>query len=178
VASERPLRVAWKCFELRPGGAPIDPAKRAAILSFFPRLRARAAELGVEMSAEHPALGVDTRRAHEGLKFFAARHPEREAEFVRAVFRAHWVEGGRIDDPELLVRLAAACGADAEAFRAALTDGTYRDAVLGDEREAARLGIRGVPAYAIEDALVPAGFLPAAELSRMIDEVLDWLAKR
>jgi predicted DsbA family dithiol-disulfide isomerase len=94
------------------------------------------------------------------------------------VFRAHWVEGGRIDDPELLVRLGAACGADADELRAALTDGAYRDAVLRDEREAAGLGIHGVPKLAIEDVLLPAGFRPPEELGRAIDEVLGAPTRR
>lgn len=169
VAAERPVRVAWRAYELLPDGRTFDAAKAKMIEAGFPKLRAMAREHGVELPAKHPRIGVDTRLAHEASKFFAARLPDRQTDFQRAVFRAHWLEDAAIDDAEVLTRLAEKKGANPSEFREALDQHLHRDGVLDDERDAAGLGIRGVPAQRIAGRFLPAGFHPRPELQRAID---------
>ena len=62
---------------------------------------------------------------------------------------AYFLEGRAIGDRETLVELAAELGIDRERARAALEAGEFADDVRADEREAAELGINGVPFFVI-----------------------------
>lgn len=62
---------------------------------------------------------------------------------------AYFMEGRAIGDRDTLVELAGEVGIDVERARAALDSDEYADAVRADEREAAELGITGVPFFVI-----------------------------
>jgi predicted DsbA family dithiol-disulfide isomerase len=62
---------------------------------------------------------------------------------------AYFMEGRAIGDRDTLVELAGEIGIDSERARAALDSDEYADDVRADEREAAELGITGVPFFVI-----------------------------
>jgi 2-hydroxychromene-2-carboxylate isomerase len=65
--------------------------------------------------------------------------------FALAVFHAYWSESRDISDLETLGEIAAACGLDAAAIRAAATDRAYGERLEANNREAIEHGIFGVP---------------------------------
>lgn len=104
---------------------------------------------------------------HRLLHF--AKEQGRQHAMVTRLYRANFGEERSVfDDDERLVALAAEAGLDPEAARAVLADPTaYADEVRADEREAARLGVSGVPfvvvdgTYGISGAQAPEVFTRA-----------------
>ena len=142
------------------------------IRAHFPRLQAMAAQHGVEMGSEPARLGVDTRPAHEASQFVAREAPASESAFHHAIYRAHFVEGRHIEDRDTLVQIASAVGGiDTARLEQTLIDGSYRSAVLDDEREAHASGIHAVPTLISRGRVVSTGFLPAADLGRALDQL-------
>lgn len=171
VRNEASLSIEWRAFELQPQEAEIDPAalaeKEKMIDAYWPRVYRTAKEVyGLEL--QKGRLGVDTRLAHVGAK--AAKRLGGDGAFHRKVFEAHWHAQKDISDPEVLVEIAKDAGLDEEAFRRALGDETLRADVLGEEREAQRLGIRGVPALIIDNRYLLSGAQPPEQLAALFRE--------
>ena len=64
-----------------------------------------------------------------------------------ALYRAYFVEGWNIGDPEVLVGIASKVGLPAEIARVVLSQRTFKDAVDADWEKARRYGITGVPSF-------------------------------
>lgn len=77
------------------------------------------------------------------------------AAFNRLVYKAHFEERKRIDDPDVLASLAASCGADANEVRAALAENRYAKQVEENNRLAWDvLGLEAVPSYRFGDRIL------------------------
>jgi predicted DsbA family dithiol-disulfide isomerase len=134
-------------FELHPGipleGQPVPwPPERLAAA------RARFAQVA---QAEGLDYGERTHwynslPAHEAA-LWADAYGDGEA-FRRAVYRAYFVDGLNIAQPDVLADLARSSNLDAEALRQALANGVYQEAVQEQFEYARSVGITGVPAYA------------------------------
>ena len=66
------------------------------------------------------------------------------------LFRAYFTEGASIGDTATLVGLGEEVGLDGPKCAEILRNGTYGTEVRGDEAEAGRLGISGVPFFVID----------------------------
>jgi len=64
-----------------------------------------------------------------------------------ALYRAYFVDGRNIGDPEVLIDIAQFVGLSADAAREVLADRTFKDAVDADWEESRRRGITGVPSF-------------------------------
>jgi predicted DsbA family dithiol-disulfide isomerase len=64
-----------------------------------------------------------------------------------ALYRAYFVDGRNIGDPEVLIDIAQFVGLPADAAREVLADRTFKDAVDADWEESRRHGITGVPSF-------------------------------
>jgi predicted DsbA family dithiol-disulfide isomerase len=64
-----------------------------------------------------------------------------------ALYRAYFVEGRNIGDPEVLVDIAKNAGIPEEEARIVLSERTFKDAVDEDWEKASRYGITGVPTF-------------------------------
>jgi len=64
-----------------------------------------------------------------------------------ALYRAYFVDGRNIGDPEVLIDIAQSVGLPADAAREVLADRTFKDAVDADWEESRRRGITGVPSF-------------------------------
>lgn len=164
--------VRWHSFELDPS-APLvheNPGGQAERLArkydttvpaaqeMLDRMTRTAAEDGIEMHFER-IRGGNTFDAHR-LLHFAAKHGKQDA-LKERLMRATFTEGEPIAFRETLVKLAAEVGLDADAARTMLLGDTYADAVRADERQAAALGIRGVPFFMIDGKYGLSGAQPA-----------------
>ena len=126
----------------------------------------RAAELGLE--ARLPVVFPRTRKAHE-----AAHHGRRlgiGTALHDALFRAYFVDARDIGRIDVLVELGESLGIERSSLKVELDIDQYTDAVLAEERAAAELGIRAVPAYVVPGATprVHEGLLGATELRQWL----------
>jgi len=64
-----------------------------------------------------------------------------------ALYRAYFVDGRNIGDPEILIDIARSVGLPDAAAREVLANRTLRDAVDADWEESRRRGITGVPSF-------------------------------
>lgn len=109
-------------------------------------MTARAAEegLAIDFTAVRATNTFDAHR----LLHFALEHGK-QSELKERLMKAYFGEGALVSDHETLVRLASEVGLDGEAARAVLASDAHARAVRTDEREAAELGIDGVPFFVI-----------------------------
>jgi predicted DsbA family dithiol-disulfide isomerase len=160
---EAGVQTDYRAFELRPAPGPtLDPAVPWIAASWQRTIGPLAARWGVEI--RFPAAVPRTRKAHE-----AAAHARERGAFQPmhdAILHAYWVEGRDIGRIDVLVAIAEAVGLDRTETRVVLDVDTHRDRVIEESREAAELGITGVPAFRTASGLLT-GLQPAEALVRL-----------
>lgn len=127
---------------------------------------------------------ANSRRAHRLLH--AARIEDQAGATAQrlkmALLTAHFTDGESISDPEVLVRLAAKAGMDAEAARAAVGEGPVAQrldqAVQNDINLAGQLGIQGVPFFVLANKYGISGAQPAEAFEQALTQVWDELHPR
>jgi predicted DsbA family dithiol-disulfide isomerase len=176
------VSISWRAFELDPAA----PRVRDTSTSYAERLGAKygrsvaqaqgmidsmtetAARDGLEFRFDRVQSG-NTFDAHR-LHHFAAERGLGDAAKER-LLRAYMTEGEAIGEPEVLVRLGADIGLDADAVRAMLASDAFKDEVRGDERAAQQLGIRGVPFFVFDGRYGVSGAQPADVLLGVLEKV-------
>lgn len=127
---------------------------------------ARAAGLDYHFEKAKVANSYDAHR----LIQLAKQHGLGDAAEER-LFRAYFIEGHDIGNSDTLVMLGKEIGLDENMVRKMLGNNEYAVSVDSDIREAAQLGIRGVPffvfdrKYAVSGAQPPAAFIQALQQS-------------
>ncbi|MBJ7596750.1 MAG: disulfide bond formation protein DsbA [Candidatus Nephthysia bennettiae] len=151
--------VTWRSFELNPG-APAEElgglAERLASKYGMTLDQAKAANARVAAAAAGEGIEFRLDAARPGNTFDAHRliHLANElgvqAQAKERLMAAYFSEGRRIGDPETLVELVAEVGIAPSEASEALEAGSYGPEVRADEREAAELGITGVPFFVLD----------------------------
>jgi len=171
------VEVAWRSFELDPS-APQRPEGRLdeQLAAKYGMSVEQARGMQDQMTATAAAEGLTFRfdRARTGntvdahqLLHLAAERGVQDAVKER-LLAAYLTDGEHIADPETLVRVGAEAGLDAEEARRVLAEGTYTEAVRDDERQAATLGISGVPFFVVDRTYGVSGAQPADELLEVL----------
>ena len=176
-AEREQVEVVWRAFELDPaavssppGAGGADLADRLAAKYGLPRPQAEqmlaattatAAAEGLDYHFEH-AVHANTADAHQVIHLGGVRGVQDAVK--ERLMRAYFSEGEAVGDREVLVRLAAGAGLDADEVRAALADQRYAAAVRDDQAEARALGICGVPCFVIARTYGISGAQPAEHL--------------
>ncbi|MBS0516100.1 MAG: DsbA family oxidoreductase [Proteobacteria bacterium] len=166
LAAQRALALHWHAFQLRPAGAPpMDAAKREWIGEHTPRLAAQMREeFGLDI--KRGPLDIDTRAAHR--LFAASLEAGKGVQLHDALFRAYWLQGEDISDPNVLAAIAAKNGFDGTTAISGHDQASERS-VAADLAQAAQYGFQGVPAlvfgrkYYVSGAQPLAVFAQAAE---------------
>jgi predicted DsbA family dithiol-disulfide isomerase len=83
---------------------------------------------------------------------------------------AYFTEGEPIGDRETLVRLMSDAGLDPDGARAVLESDTYAAEVRADEREAAELGISGVPFFVVDRRYGVSGAQPPQLIGQALEQ--------
>ena len=152
------VEVEFRSFELNPNADPQDQGNLEEALARKYRLtleQARAMNARVVDAAAGEGLRYRFDIAKRGNTFDAHRLIHlAAAEGLQGAMKerlmaGYFLEGRAIGDRDTLVELAAEVGIDRERARAALEAGEFADDVRADEREAAELGINGVPFFVI-----------------------------
>ena len=168
VESEPEVELIWRAFELRPEPVPtLDPKgdylQRAWSTSVYPL----AERLGVTMRL--PPVQPRTRPAHEAAHW--ARSQGRFDDYHDEIFRAFFERGEDIGDVDVLIALTLELGLDSHSLRQALVTHEFAASVLADEREAARLGVSGVPAFIANRKAALSGVQPVENLRKLVESV-------
>ena len=171
------IEIAWLPFELNP-----DMPEAGMERSLY-RARKFGAERSAMFDAQLAELGKaegisfafdriqrtpNTRRAHT-LIAHASESGLVDA-LVELLFRAYFEQGRDIGDDEVLVELAAQAGLSSAEAREALGNPATRGFVVETEREAAQLGVGGVPFFVIDGARAVSGAQPAEDWVRVLEE--------
>lgn len=144
------------------------PADQAAAMNA--QLTERGRELGLDYRFDL-ALATNTRRAHE-LSHYALTEG-RQHELMQRLFRAYFTEGANIGDHDTLLRLADEVGLDRDAAEAALTSGTFSEAVDIDIAAASRIGIQGVPFFVFHVKYAVSGAQPLETFTQALETIRD-----
>lgn len=179
-------RVHWHAFELDPsaprqvgGGTQAERLARKYGTSVA-QAQARMDHLAQLAKAEGLSFDFDRLRpgntfdAHRVLRLAAAKGLEDAVE--ERFFRGYLCEGEAIGEQSVLVRLAAEAGLDADEVQATLASDAYAAEVRADERDAARLGVTGVPFFVIAGRYAVAGAQPSALLAQALERAHAELA--
>lgn len=160
--------VHWRAFQLNPDMPRAGMERDAYRAAKFGSL-ARSRELDAQVAAAGAAAGLgfrhdlmrrtpNTIQAH---RLIAWAGPAQHA-LVEALFRACFAEGHDIGDDATLAGIAAGLGLDAAAFLAA---DAGRAEVLAEDAAFRRIGIQGVPAFALDGVVIFSGAWPAERMA-------------
>jgi predicted DsbA family dithiol-disulfide isomerase len=130
-------------------------------------LRSIAADAGLEL--QHRDLIINSRRALGAAEF--ARERGRFDEMHRALFKAHWGGGGKLEDVEDLVRIGSSVGLDADELRAAIAEDRYADVIDENRRIASSVGINAIPAHIFGRRYLVVGAQPYEALKQVVDRL-------
>jgi predicted DsbA family dithiol-disulfide isomerase len=138
------VEIFWRAYELRPEPVPLPEAKGEYLMGVWEQsVLPLARRLGINMSM--PSVKPRSRLAHEAAVW--ARAQNCFDEMNETLFRAYFERGQDIGQTDVLVALAESIGLDGGSLQSSLERHTHLGEVLADQQQAARYGLRGVPAF-------------------------------
>jgi predicted DsbA family dithiol-disulfide isomerase len=168
LESDPEVELICLAFELRPEPVPmIDPNSEYLQRAWSDSVSPLAERLGVTM--RFPPVKPRTRRSHEAAHW--ARAQNRFEDYHDEIFRAYFERGEDIGNVDVLIIVAQELGLDGYSLRQALNSHEFAAGVLADEREAARLGVSGVPAFIANRKAALSGVQPWENLRKLIESV-------
>lgn len=150
----------WHPFQLQPQMPPDTPWKEFAPAKFggeqmmrraFEHVGREGEAVGVRFDFERMPYAPNTMDAHR-LILWAQDTAGTEPAFAlaHALYRAYFEQARHIGDPETLADIAAETGLDRDRAAAHLAGDAGRETVTQSQREAERLGVRGVPFFVLD----------------------------
>ena len=173
-ATQRSLHVDWLPFQLDPS-MPTKGVPRAAYFekrmggaaragSIWATAKAAGAAEGIALEFDRITVEPNTFDAHRSVRFAASAG--RADALVARLFEAHFQKGLFLGDRRVLAALAGEAGLDGVAIVAHLDSGADEVETRSAMAEALALGVRSVPAYGVDDRLLPQS--ATADLQRLI----------
>ena len=165
------MQVKWVHFPLHPD----TPQAGRSLEEMFAGRGYDIPKMQAQMRARMEAEGLpygnrnmtyNSRLAQE-LGTWADTQPGGEA-IHDALFKAYFVDGRNIGDPETLVEIAKSVGLPASKAREVLEKRTYKSAVDADWAKSHQYGITGVPTFVIGKSGV-AGAQPYEALEELVE---------
>ena len=181
---EDEVHVIWRAFELNPQ-APATPSQavdyaqrlaskyrmsREEAQAFIDRMTAAGAEQGLDFRFDR-IRPCNTFSAHRLLSW--AKDFGLQETFGERLFRAYMNEGLDLNDTNILSRLAAEVGLDAEDAATILDSGAHGEAVRADQARAGELGITGVPFFVFASSVAASGAQPPQRLREALIRARD-----
>lgn len=112
---------------------------------------------------------VDSYNAQAASLFVQTEHPQQWEAFDDALFRALWIDGRDIGDPDVIDEIAKSVGLDAAAVSGAISDDTLTDRLDSLFAQAQERGVTGVPTF-VANGRAARGAVPPEQLRRLFDE--------
>lgn len=127
---------------------------------------------GIDMKFR-TAVFCNTRNAHRLMKFTYAEYGNKMAlDLNFTLFAAYFTQNLILDDDNLL-KIAARIGMDAQLSADALKSGEYEAQVIGDEREAAYMGIHAIPHFDFDGKFSVGGSMPLDGFRNAIERMIQ-----
>jgi predicted DsbA family dithiol-disulfide isomerase len=137
----------------------------------YGRVSAAGKQAGIDFDFDQIKIQPNTTDAHR-LIYRAAATGKQDA-MVEALFRAYFLEAKDLTQSEVLARLAAATGMDAEVATQYLASDEDLDLLANIEWQARQIGVEGVPFFIINRKQALSGAQPPAVLLQAIESVVD-----
>jgi predicted DsbA family dithiol-disulfide isomerase len=169
-SNKQDIEVIYRSFELDPNAKrDVNQDVHDMLAAKYGMTRERAKAMNADVTGQAQTLGLaynldhmiltNTFDAHR-LTHFAARYGLMH-EMTELLFKAYFTDSKHVGDHETLTALAAEVGLDAEEAAKVLAGDEYSNEVRADQREAVRLGIRGVPFFVINSKYAISGAQPS-----------------
>lgn len=164
---DTPFNIHWRPYQLNPDMPP-EGAERATYRAAKFGSVERGAELDANVAASGRAVGLEFRhdRMLRTPNTIAAHRLIRWAgeAIVEPLFQAYFQDGQDIGDHAVLAALAAPLGLDAAKFLAS----DEADAeVRAEDAQFRRIGINGVPSFALNGQVMFSGAYPAEHMAQI-----------
>jgi predicted DsbA family dithiol-disulfide isomerase len=178
-AHREEVEVAWRSFQLdasAPAQSPGNLADRLARKYGVSREQAEAmnARVVTQAAGEGLEYRLDIARPGNTLDAHRLLHLADQSGLRAAtkerLLAAYFTEGKPIGDRDTLVELAGEVGVNRDRARDVLAGDEFTDSVRRDQREAAQLGITGVPFFAIDRRYGISGAQPSTLLRQALDQ--------
>jgi len=161
--AERPdmaVEIAWRPFQLNPDMPPEGMDRDDYMDNKFGN-RARADSIYRSVGEAGVAEGIDFKFAamqrvpntidsHRLLRWAAGAGAGVQDAVSEILFRRYFIDGADIGDARVLAAAAGEAGMDAAIVGDLLAGDADREAVMGEDEAARRMGISGVPCFIIE----------------------------
>jgi 2-hydroxychromene-2-carboxylate isomerase len=101
----------------------------------------------------NPYFPINTLMLMRGAAGAQLRAPERLQAYLRAVFKAMWIDGLNLNDPAVTGKMLAQAGFDPAALLALTADADVKAALRATTEEAVARGVFGAPTMFVGDAM-------------------------
>ncbi|CAH0135493.1 2-hydroxychromene-2-carboxylate isomerase [Pseudomonas carnis] len=125
------------------------PAKGRYMLDDLARY-AKRYNVPLRFNPHFPINTLVLMRAVTGIQI---HQPERFLDFIDCLFRALWVEGRHLGDPEVVANVLTEQGFDPEQVLALSNDATVKDALKEKTERAIKRGVFGAPSFFVGNQL-------------------------
>ncbi len=174
------VKVEFRSFELDPN-APrkTDQDIHDMLAGKYGMTREKAKAMNDQMTEQAKEAGLDyqmdtiipanTHDAHRLSHY--AKEQGKMAEFTERIMKAYFTESKHIADFESLAQLAEESGLLKEEVLNVLESGKYSDQVRADQKEAAQVGVRGVPFFVFNEKYAVSGAQPVESFLQVLHKV-------
>ena len=177
LSQNYPLEVTWMPFYLRPDTPPEGMELPAHVKAHMKGMQTHLVQManaaGLRMI--FPDRIPNTRLAHEATEY--ARQKGKANEFHQAVFDCYYGQGEDISRWEVLQQAAKEASLDADEMREQVEQGKFTALVSEQVRQAAELGIDGVPTYILNDRYAIVGAQPYEVFEQAIQQLATEIDK-
>ncbi|MBC7376138.1 MAG: 2-hydroxychromene-2-carboxylate isomerase [Burkholderiaceae bacterium] len=156
ICNEAGAAIAWKpmllggVFQATSNQSPMMvPAKGSYMLDDLGRFAKR---YGCAFN-HNPHFPINTLMLMRGAAGLQLREPARLDDYLRAVFKAIWVDGKNMNDPQVVGAVLQEAGFDPAAFMALVGDAQVKDRLKATTQEAVERGVFGAPAFFVDGTL-------------------------
>ncbi len=178
-AGDHPFLIEWHPFQLNPD-MPADGmdrrayleakfgGKEGAVQAYAPVVD-HAEQAGLKINFEGIQRTPNTLNAHRLIHW--AGIEQRQTPMVSALFKAYFVDGRDIGDPETLTAIAGEVGLDAAMTAELLNGDADADDIRARDAHARERGVTGVPTFILANQHVLTGAQPPELWAQVIEEV-------
>ena len=182
------FEVHWRPFQLNPD-MPREGVERDAYRAAKFGSLERSRELDAQVAAAGAAAGLEFRHdrmrrtpntldAHRLIRQAGAQGAAVQNAVVEALFRTYFQQGRDVGDRAVLAAIAGEAGMDAAKAAAFLASGATEEEVRAEDAGFRRLGLSGVPSFALEGHVLFSGAMPAEQMALAFRRALSILRER
>lgn len=181
------VSVNWRPYQLDPSVPEQGMDRKAYMLAKFgseqrirqmhERIEGLGRDEGIDFRFEDIKVAANTLDAHRVIRWAGTAGDGVQHEVVRRLFSQNFEQGGNLNDPATLVKVAREAGMDASVVEALLPTDADKDAVRNEIATASRMGITGVPCFLFEGKYAVMGAQDAATLADAIRQIAEAKAR-